>query len=102
MRPDECRVCWEPICIHTACDGLEPWSGYGPAGDHCPYFTPEPEPFHRCWCCGSGNVTLDYLDADGPPQLVGVCEDGGRSTTLDYSEPEDAVKAWNDGEVCSE
>ena len=102
MRPDECRVCWKPICIHTACEGLEPWSGYGPAGDHCPYFTPEPEPFHRCWCCGSGNVMLDYLDTDGPPQLFVVCEDCGTSTKLFYSEPEDAVKAWNDGEVCSE
>ena len=53
MRPDECRVCWEPICIHT-------------------------------------------------PQLFVVCEDCGTSTKLFYSEPEDAVKAWNDGEVCSE
>ena len=45
---------------------------------------------------------LDYLDEDGPPQLFVVCEDCGTSTKLFYSEPEDAVKAWNDGEVCSE
>lgn len=101
MRPDECRVCWDPVCLGASEDGPDGWADYAPAGEHCPFFVPEPVPLKPCSCCGSDSAMIDVFEEATDVKVIVVCEECGTCTKR-FSSPQDAIKAWNDGEVYSE
>ena len=99
MIPSECRECWNPECILIGDSGGEvDWSQYGDVGCHCPCFVPTVNALRPCGCCGMDLAMLDILDSGG---LFVWCQHCG-TTTNTFETAEEAVMAWNRGEVSSQ
>ena len=103
MIPADCRECWNPECIVTSERGDDvDWTEFGAPGERCPYFVPTVNALRPCPCCGLDMAMVDTIDCSDRRLSVFVwCQHCG-TTTNTYDGVEDAVRAWNCGEVCSQ
>ena len=99
MIPEDCRECWDPECIRKRMSGeaIE-WNDFGKAGSPCPFFVPTVNALHPCSCCGQDMAMVDMLESGG---LFVWCQNCG-TTTNTFETVEEAVRAWNIGEVSSQ
>ena len=96
MIPEECRECWDPECMRHQDVGDVTWDDFRQAGVHCPFFVPSVNALKPCPCCGQDLAMLDTLEST--MAIFVWCQNCG-TTTNAFESVEDAVKAWNAGEV---
>lgn len=99
MIPEDCRGCWDPECIRRRMSGdVLDWKDFGGPGEECPFYVPTVNALELCRCCGQDLAMVDVLESGG---IFVWCQHCGTITNT-YDRIEDAVRAWNSGEVFSQ